>query len=405
MLYVYIAGGIILLGIVIFLPRFLNSTAKLRMKINTYIRNNNIPQAIELQNKLISKSSNKAKEYIKLADIYIKGNRLSEAKLLYETMIKNKIFSQTIKEYNIKELIADLLYKEGKGIESFKLAFEIVNNHPSSFFANLILGKIYASQGKFEKAFKYLKKAVELEPDNLDANYYLGIAYLDSGDLSNGLVALDKAYEIDNMHLKTQYFLALACRQKGLKEKANMLFNKLRINNTADLPDIVTNIGLLAQEISKFDINSLEIKLKEVFSSADSDADTSSDNSAKSIEDLINTGSEVFHNTAIKIIKKMGFLIKKEIRDKLIDPNAELDLLVTAKKDEKQTPIFLQFTRGNSEIGKIPFADFLAKIKEYNAQAGVFITTSTFLQENIDKAKQEKMKLYLIDKDKLSRYI
>jgi len=100
--------------------------------------------------------------------------------------------------------------------------------------ANIVLGKLYGSQGKFEKAIMHLKKAVELDPKNLEANYYLGVVYLDAGDLSNGIVMLDKVYEIDNTHLKAMYFLALACRQKGLNQKAAMLFDRLQIKDASE---------------------------------------------------------------------------------------------------------------------------------------------------------------------------
>ncbi len=408
MLYAYAGGGVVL-GILIFfiVKNVANNQSKIKAKVSSLVKNKRYAEAIELQNRVVQKSANKIDEYLYLAQIYIEAKRYSEAKIICDNILKNKIPGGKSKEQKVKEILADILYLEGKGIESFKLAYEILSSNPSSVMANIILGKLYGSQGKFEKAVMHLKKAVELDPKNLDANYYLGIVYLDSDDLSNGIVMLDKAYNLDNTHLKTMYFLALACRQKGLNEKANMLFEKLQIKDASNLPEIVTNIGLLSQEISKFDITSLEIKLKESFGSnlSDSAKKTDSGNVAKNIDELINMGTEVFHNTAMKIVQKMGFVIKKDIRNKLIDPDVEIDLIVTAKKDEKQLPIFLQFTRGTGEIGTIPFADFIAKLKEAKVNTGVFITTSSFSPANIEKAKKEKHKIYLIDKNKLSRYI
>ncbi len=404
--FIYGGIGVAVLLLIIFIPKILNSKTKLRSKINSYLKEKNFHAAADTMKKLIALLPDKASGYLELAEIYKKGKLYDDAYNVYNLMLKNKIFSSKISDYNIKEKIAELLLEKGKIVEAFKTCYEIVNKYSNAAKANCLLGRIYGSQGKIEKAISYLKKAVELNDKNIEYHYYLGLAYLDYGDLSNGIIELDKAYKLDNTHLRTQYFLALACRQKGLQEKSQMLFDKLGLKNINKLPDIVTNIGILAQNMPKFDIESMEIKLKNEFGeNKGAESSKEEKNTAQNMEELLNAGTEIFHSTVLKIINKMGYLVKKEIRNRLIDPDVELDLIVVSKRDEKQTPYFLQFTRSKSEIGTIPFADFISKIKEANTNNGIFITTSTFAPQNIERAKKEKLNITLIDKNKLSRYI
>ncbi len=405
MLVVYIVAGIVFLVIVtILIERFLRREKRWKLQMEYFAQRGDYIMAIDMAKRLINLRNHNPEYHIKLAELYEKAKMKPAAINVYENMLKKKIFSKKWKEHNIREKIALLNLEDGKVVNAFKELYIITNTHTDSPLALGLLGRIYGSQLKYDKAKQYLKKAISLAPDVAEFHYLLGLAYLDTGDLSQGIQELDTAYKLDPSHIKAQYFLALASRQKGLTEKAQMLFKKLNITDTSNLPDNVTQLGIMAQNVPKFDIEAMEQDLE----SEIKELKARETERAKSIEELLSAGTNMFHNTAIRVITRLGYVIKNKIKNRLIDPDTEVDFIAIPKKykDDPRAPLcYIQFNRTKSEIGSIPFADFISKMKEAKAQAGIFITTSSFSKNDYERIGKERLNITLIDGTKLTRYL
>ncbi len=406
MLYLYSGiGAVFLILVFIITNRYLKREHRFKAKLNYFLQHKNYGNAVEFAKKIISLRPKNPEYHFLLADIYIKSKMIPSAIDIYKKMLNNKIFSIKVKEYNIKEKIALINLDQGKIIEAFKELYVISKMNPTSVVAQGLLGRIYGSQRKYDKAKEYLKKVLDLDPDNDEWHYQFGLAYLDTGDLSHAVQSLDKAYQINPEHVKAQYFLALSCKQKGMNEKAKMLFAKLNIQNLSGLPENITNIGIMTQNIPLFEIDSMEAKLNKEISTMKSSAVSTS---IHTIDELLETNMEDFHSKGINIISKMGYIIKEEVKNRLIDNSTEMDFIAISKREKDKsdaTRIFIQFTKSRSEIGTIPFADFLSKMHEANINNGVFTITSEFSPQVNERVSQEKVSIVLIDDKKLKRFL
>lgn len=401
-LYIGIGAGV-LVFLYIILQKFLTREKRWKTAVELYKRRGDYIMAVDFAKRLINLRPLLPDYHIQLAELYIAAKMSASAITTYENMIKKKIFSNKWREHNIREKIALVYIEEAKIVEAFKELYRVLREQPNSALALGLMARIYGSQLKYEKAINYLKKAISISPNIAEFHYLIGIAYLDTGDLSQAIVELDQANKLDNKHLKAQYFLALAARQKGLTEKANDLFNKLNITDKSKLPDNVTQLGIMAQKVPKFNIEELEEKL-----AAETSVEKSDTKTVDSINDLLSADVSIFHNTALKVISKLGYIIKDEVKNRLIDMTTEVDFIAVAKKYKgtaNPSLTYIQFNRTSAEIGTIPLADFISKMKEMNVNTGVFITTSSFAKVDYDKVSKEKIKITLIDSTKLTRYL
>ncbi len=404
MLYFYATlGCLVLIFIIIVTNRYLKRENRYKIKLKYNLQHENYGAAIDFAKKLISLNIKKAEYHLTLADTYLKAKMVPLAIEIYKNMLKNNTYSPNIREHNIREKIAEVNLEQGKIKEAFKELYTISKLKPNSPDAIGLLGKIYGSQQKYDKAKQLLKKAISLDSKEAEFHYQLGLTFLDTGDLGNAVQSLDKAYQLNPQHLKAQYFLALGCRQKGLSEKAKMLFDKLNLKDLSDLPENITNIGIMTQNVPHFDIQTMEKKLN-----GEVEELKIKSSSIYSIEELINSGTELFHNKAMEIVRKMGYIIQKEVKNRLIDNSIEIDFIVISKRNKDKAEakkIFIQFTKSKGEIGTIPFADFLSKMHEAKVNSGIFIITSEFSEQIYKRIEKEKENIQFIDTNKLRRFL
>jgi tetratricopeptide (TPR) repeat protein len=407
MLYYFIfIGAVILILAIIISVKYGSREKRYIKKLNFHLQRKEYASAAEFAHKLISLNPKKADYHMLLADIHLRSKMVPSAVKIYKRMISDQIFSTKIKEHHIREKLAMINLNEGMVKEAFRELFIIAHSNPNSASATGLLGRIYGSQKQYNQAEKFLKKSVALDPTNAEFHYQLGILYLDAGDLSRGVKYLDDAYKLDSEHVKCQYFLALAFRQKGLQESANNLFEKLNLKDTENLPANVTRIGIMTQKIPAFGIEEMEKQLTDEIGSINMKKKDASD--AISIEKLINSGADLFHSASLNIINKMGYIIQKEVKTQLTDSSSEIDFIVIPKK-ERHSPeakqYYLQIIKSASEIGAIPYADFLSNMNETKMSNGIFIITSHFSSNILDRIKNEKGEIILIDADKLTKYL
>lgn len=406
MLYYYIGLGALILGsALIFSSKYLAREKRYKQKLNHFLQNSDFSSAIEFAKKLTVIYKGNPDYYFLLADIYQKAKMTTSAVETYKYMLGEKIFSPKINEHNVRGKLAIIKLNEGKIIEAFRELYMISKLSPNDSFALGALGRIYGSQHNYETAIELLKKAISLEMGNSEFHYQLGLAYLDSNNLDSGLQELDKAVQFNPGFLKAQYFLALAARQKGLKEKAARLFKKLNLKDTSNLPPNILRIGIMTQNMPIFKIDVEEKNLDE--KSGNIYSRTKDYEKITLIEDLLHADPDLFHSTIINIINKLGYIIEKEVKTKLSDSSSETNFIAVLRKDKGNPDAgkyFIQFTKSTSEIQIIPYTDFLSKMQELNLKNGVFIITSTFSSQILEKAKNEKENIILIDEIKLRKY-
>jgi len=405
-IYIYAGAGTIVL-IIIFLisNRFIHREKHINSKLNHFIETKDYIKAIELAQKLLAMYKKRPENHFILADIYLKANMKPKAIAIYKNMLGEKIFSSKIKEYHIREKLAEISLLDGKIADAFSELYMICKLNPDAGDAFNTIGKIYGSQKKYERAIEFIKKAIHLEPENGEYHYQLGLAYLDSGNLNKALPELELAVKYTPDHIKAQYFLALAYKQNGMTEKANALINKLNLK-ASQLPPNILRIGIMMQKMPTFEIDALEKNLEHEY--GDIQSRTKNYKAVKSIDDLFQSGTEAFHNVAISIINKAGYIIKKETKTQLTDSSVEVNFIAVARKDKDNpnaSPYFIAFMKTKSEIGTISYTNFLDKMSEVKAKNGVFIITSHFSPQIPEKAKKEKGNIVLIDKIKLARYL
>lgn len=405
MFYLYIGIGIAVMAIAVLIYIYFgNRISRYQKKLQFSLHLKDYITAIEFARKLIATHPRSPEYHFQLADIYLKAKMHTSAIDTYRNMLNAKIFSVTIRDFNIRERLALINLEQGKIAEAYQELYRIYKTNSNSPLALSLLGRIYGSQRKYTKAEELLKKACNLKPKDAENHYTLGILFLDMGDLANGYAELDKTYQLDPSHVKAAYFLALASKQKGLEEKAKILLQKLNLTDIKKLPDNITQVGILAQNMTKFDIDQAEEQINQEFSQA---AGKKDENVATNIHDLLHGGVEIFTTTAYYIIDKMGYLIQKDIKSRFFDPANEIDVLAIPKKD-KDNPeahkYYIQFNKSKSELGAIPFHDFIEKVNESNVRNGVLIITSSFNPKILEELSKIKKNIILVDGTKLSRY-
>lgn len=407
-LYFYIGAGVILLaGALLFYNFFTHRISHYRKKISSAIQIKDFITALEYSKKLIATHPRQAEYHMQLAEIYIKAKMITSAVDTYRNMLASRIFSLTVREHNIRERLALINLEQGKIVEAFRDLYRIYRTSGNSPLALALLGKIYGSQKKYARAEEFLKKAVNLKPKEAEYHYQLGLLFLDTANLDNAYHELEKAYQLDPGHIKAAYFLALASRQKGLEEKAKLLLQRLNlITPLKDLPDNITQIHLMGQNMLKFEIDEEEERLiQELTASQTSKA---RENVAQNVSELLSASLEVFTSTAYYVIDRMGYLVQKDIKNRFFDPANEMDVMAIAKK-EKDNPeahrYYIQFTRAKTELGPIPFHDFIEKLHETGIKNGVLIITSTFNPKITEELGKIKKNIILVDAMKLGRYL
>jgi tetratricopeptide (TPR) repeat protein len=407
MLYLYIGIGVIILAFVwIITARYSNREKRYKKKLDQFLKTNQFAAAIDFLTTLISISPHKAEYYLLMSETYEKAKMIPHAIENYHRMIKKGLYTSQIKEQQLRERITRINFHHGRIIEAFREAYSTAVRNPKSDFAFGLLGHIYGSQGKYDVAKKYLKKAIQLKASEAEYHYLLGALYLDTSDLNMGVQEMDTANDLNSNHLKNQYFLALACRQSGLNEKANKLFRKLNIEDISKLPDNVVQIGIMTQNIPKFEIGAMEDKLIQEVGVVSFEVKKTG--SLKTIEDILKSGPDEFHESVKAILTKMGYQLIEEVKTKLTDSSSEINYIGVNRRD-KDNPsakkFFIQFSKINTELGTIPFSDFLSKMVETGMKNGILVTTSGFASNIADEAKKEKGVIHLIDHMKLKRFL
>lgn len=172
-------------------------------------------KAIEAYEKALGRERKLRDSHLKLARLYLKQNRVTDARHILEKTAK---YNQ--KGSNSIIMTAWLLDVTGHRDEALEVAKKAAEIDPTSARAQGTLGEILSKQGKFSEAFIALEQSVLLQPEKNEFAPALCYAAIYSGRHKKAIKACDKATRSDNNKTLNLMYLGDAYAAAGLDVKA-----------------------------------------------------------------------------------------------------------------------------------------------------------------------------------------
>lgn len=398
MIVIIVTIGILSAAFLVFiLERFLNREKRYNRDLRKKRAEGNYLDAIIAAKRLIQLNPIGQGYYLSLAELQLKINNTIGALKVYKQMIERKIFSRALREVDIIERIASIHLKQKNYREAFIEYLKVYSQDKKNVHALIALGQFYGGQGNVDKALSFFIQAVSIENRNSESHYYYAIALLDKGNIDDAIKELETSLKISPENAKSKYFLACCYNQKQMSDKAKSLFAHLKVDQNK-IPRNIVKIGILTQNIPKLNLEEMEDQFSETVKKV---------NHIRSIEELYKLDAKEFMEESIRIIARLGYVMIKEIRDKLNNPEQDIVFLIKSRS-EKDNPEakqgIIQISRIKSEVGVIPFEDFTHKVNSENAQFGIYITTSEFNDKCYKQAESLK-NIKMINGVKLNQYL
>jgi len=106
----------------------------------------------------------------------------------------------------------------------------IVEKHPKSANAHLMLGDALVQKGKYEEGIGEYRKAIELNPESAEGSFRIGRTMLKQGKKDEALVELKKAMKLDkNNWIIRKQIWAIENPEKFYEGKVDYGWQKLQI--------------------------------------------------------------------------------------------------------------------------------------------------------------------------------
>ncbi len=147
---------------------------------------------------------------LKLAILYQQQERLSDAELLYQAMLKDHPENPVVLNN-----LAWIFYKQNRSDEGLKLIEKAVKLVPESSSIQDTYGMILLQKGVIKDSIRAFEKAHNLSPDNHTTAYHLAKAYAQGGEKGKALKILEKITETGSEFTEKKGALELL---KELKE-------------------------------------------------------------------------------------------------------------------------------------------------------------------------------------------
>lgn len=86
------------------------------------------------------------------------------------------------------------------------------------------------AKGNFKKALSRFEVVLKTYPTDLNANFYGGFCYFNLGEYEKAILTFEKCLnsEFNNFNEESEWYLAKSYQANGDKEKASILFNKIK---------------------------------------------------------------------------------------------------------------------------------------------------------------------------------
>lgn len=173
--------------------------------------------AIEFYKQVLEIEPENSYAKLSLALIYQRLSQFSQAKKLYQELLKNN-------PQNKEEIIANLLSILSK--ESPRDAVYLISRlsaqHPNSDYLSAQAALIYSDLKNYNQAVNYMKKAIEINPARLDYKYNLAIIYDNSQNYEKAVenyLEVVKSYKSDTKWANLISISQVESRIESLKNK------------------------------------------------------------------------------------------------------------------------------------------------------------------------------------------
>lgn len=222
-------------------------------------REKNYEDAMSRVFEFIIKNPKDAEALSVMSYIYLKSNRLANAREMAERALA--IDSHLARPYMV---LARTNFQVSGFNEALDLARKALVINPETYEAYQIIGEVYLRQGLIKDAITVLKEALRLDPENPEILNLLGSGYIKSKQYDQALSALTTLQAIDPNNPGAHFNLAVvyAKRNDGRKAmrhiaKAEDLYaldddNKQWLGKTRDIRRVIAkDFKLRPEDISK----------------------------------------------------------------------------------------------------------------------------------------------------------
>lgn len=192
----------------------------LTLSVLTWQRNNlwNDPVAFYEDN--LRRAPTNERVHLDLANLYLRDNRVDEARRLYENaLIINPDY--VLIHINLARAYA----AQGEIQKGIDILVEGIRRNPNHFRLYNNLAVLYNSVGKFEEAASYLRRGLALEPGNATVHFNLGIAYDRLGRFDEALDHFQRAISLSPTTPESHFNLGLVYFRRGDIRQALEAFN------------------------------------------------------------------------------------------------------------------------------------------------------------------------------------
>lgn len=384
-----IIGSVVLLLMVLLVilsgreKRMLNQLAQ-------FEKMSQLPQAVETAKQLVSAFPKNAAYRIKLAQLHEKTNNKVGAISVYEGMLADGVTSLSLSKEKILEILVNTLMANHFYEKAYSYAHDLHVLNKRNITAFMTFSKITAGQGELDNAMKYLEQVFSISPDNPEAHLFLALILLDKGDVKGAALQLQKCLKNDRSNRVALYYMAVIYKSMNYFEETAKICGILKMT-VDELPVNIAKTGITLFKSNNSNLSSLKIK---------NEGDQNENPKIRTMKDFLEASPEMFQDTAIRIIKKLGYTVKKEIKGGDIDPRSEVDMIVATPSHPDGS--YLEFLRIAGDVRMIQFSNFINKMEQAKLSSGVFITTS-ILDPSAKKLVEKN--ITVIDKTQLKRYL
>jgi len=127
---------------------------------------------------------------------------------------------QSIRENNLRDVIADFLYRSYSHRNDIELLEEAIQWNPYNVRINIELANALINLGRTDKAINYYEAALNTEWENSQAHTNLGYVLAKQGKLEDASIHLKEAVRIDPNNYRAHNNLAIVLYRLGTTEQA-----------------------------------------------------------------------------------------------------------------------------------------------------------------------------------------
>jgi tetratricopeptide (TPR) repeat protein len=186
-----------------------------------YMGREQIPEAIEHYEKVVTVDSGTVDDYRILGNLYVRNNQLDEAIQAFE-----KVIQLDPSDDATRKALAQLYKSTGRTDEAIAAMERALEADPQNRRLLYDLGKAYYDRQDFEAALAKFNRLYELNPDDMDVLMYIGDCYSELEQYQKAIQAFERVLQKDPRNTRALCEIALAYKELGQFAKARTYANR-----------------------------------------------------------------------------------------------------------------------------------------------------------------------------------